>query len=883
MAEGNREKERGQGGAATSTTGGALRGLARSLSLRPKKAASPQLLPNGSIATEAVTSGKGSLDTNTANAFTNNNSTIGPSSPSTSAGFAGLGFATLQSPTRKTSRSERRPAHQLFDDSISSSPGGRGPAVGHADGAVVEWGRPPAQTDTSLRDVQVVGLAMDNSKGASNSSSTPLRSVSSISSVGAGQRFGRNRDASGGTIGPSRGASSKFTTLRDAPLSSSDPALETGLHVQRGKGVDRANASAPAGLAPPNEGPGNSSSSSSGGSSLVKKLSLRRKPQPRPDPPLTSQADNEEKALPSITPSPYHLTAPFGRRSFDSLVSVTGTQAEMAPSYTQGTAEPMHQRGHARRKTATDRQALDPPSGAVAYSPSSSRGLISSTTRGRPAREGSAVPTSSAYPTGYWAPPPYAYATAQNGGEHGISLGDEMDAMLSSEARERREALRGHSPPFFAVRRGWRKGIYTEEDEASRQTQNFPGPIVKRFESADEAVAFVCAPTNPSKPSFTRKDSSDSILPRPVAAPALLATVRTSTLGRSRSLASSTTSGRSFGARRGAAMGYLDEPSRTSPSSTSGQSFSFENEATQAGGPDSSKMARSGSNRPASRKGAENAMPSVDEDGTDHNLSLGAPGVRTGSSMNHRPAPFDFSTTTSHSVVKDRASPSLAYFAMASSPLTANAAALGAEAFGRAASPGGLASESHAQAHISPLILPERPTTPAKLPRMANGGAVFVIEDVTNLERSLAFYSAVFGANLAQKHASALLLRVGSQEHAASPTTRILLRLRAQSPFEDRAEKHEHEASDSFASSGMECSVVHRPTAPRVALLIEFEAQSLREVHAGISDRLTNAKAKQGHWKRCAVTPMIDTVFGTREARLTGPDGETWILSSPIA
>ncbi|ETS60913.1 hypothetical protein PaG_04834 [Moesziomyces aphidis] len=44
---------------------------------------------------------------------------------------------------------------------------------------------------------------------------------------------------------------------------------------------------------------------------------------------------------------------------------------------------------------------------------------------------------------------------------------------------------------FYAVGRGWKKGIYTTKEEAQRQIRNFPGPLLQHFHDRAEAERFL--------------------------------------------------------------------------------------------------------------------------------------------------------------------------------------------------------------------------------------------------------------------------------------------------------------------------------------------------------------------------------------------------------
>ncbi|KAK0554837.1 hypothetical protein OC846_001940 [Tilletia horrida] len=60
--------------------------------------------------------------------------------------------------------------------------------------------------------------------------------------------------------------------------------------------------------------------------------------------------------------------------------------------------------------------------------------------------------------------------------------------------------LEGKTGPFIVVERGWKRGIYTNGDEAAKQVRDFPGPRVRKVETAAEAVEIIAAhqPVMPS-------------------------------------------------------------------------------------------------------------------------------------------------------------------------------------------------------------------------------------------------------------------------------------------------------------------------------------------------------------------------------------------------
>lgn len=176
-------------------------------------------------------------------------------------------------------------------------------------------------------------------------------------------------------------------------------------------------------------------------------------------------------------------------RSFDSLLSFTNlseTHKDASPRVTTQ-----------RLRSDDSLASMSSPPGYVARLPTSPAALmaegrktkISSTARGKPAQDVPIAMNGAQLVSfaGYWAP---RGNSALDGGEDESA---ESDEVLRKVIRER-EALAGRGP-YWAVQRGWTKGVVTSQDEANRRTKNFPGPIVRYFEEdrLDEAMAFVKA------------------------------------------------------------------------------------------------------------------------------------------------------------------------------------------------------------------------------------------------------------------------------------------------------------------------------------------------------------------------------------------------------
>lgn len=298
---------------------------------------------------------------------------------------------------------------------------------------IASWGRPPA------------GATVEDAMREASGILTDEPAEGSFSAAG--------YSSSGGAGVPLTSTSNHVRTPssrrraqedRDALLSPQPQSTSTFAGAERTRGHSRTGSS--------NKLMSSSSrpSSSSGltrSPSLVKRLSLRRNKPPSPPPTATSTSISSRPV--SAAPSAY-AALHRGRRSFDSLTSAVEQQQHTTPLLT---------RNASARRT---RENSGPASTAAG------RALISSTARAKPAREGSSIPLVPAFPGGYWAPPPYAARS----GEEGAREKNEGEGNLGEEAREQREELRGKQGPFWAVKRGWKKGVYTAQEDADTQTRN---------------------------------------------------------------------------------------------------------------------------------------------------------------------------------------------------------------------------------------------------------------------------------------------------------------------------------------------------------------------------------------------------------------------------
>lgn len=173
------------------------------------------------------------------------------------------------------------------------------------------------------------------------------------------------------------------------------------------------------------------------------------------------------------------------RRSIDSLFSSMNVYVPLLP----------HQDKASTHSSSIPRRAVSvrverPPKRLV------KSGSISSTPRAKPARESQLAANSGSPYQGYW--------TGQR------SDGSNIADILGSEEDLIRQAFRGKGP-VWAVARGWKKGIVATFEEADRQTRDFPGPVLRKFDNVDEAIEFLKTPIQsirPGPPAYGDDDSS---------------------------------------------------------------------------------------------------------------------------------------------------------------------------------------------------------------------------------------------------------------------------------------------------------------------------------------------------------------------------------------
>ncbi|PWN19248.1 hypothetical protein BCV69DRAFT_284400 [Microstroma glucosiphilum] len=124
---------------------------------------------------------------------------------------------------------------------------------------------------------------------------------------------------------------------------------------------------------------------------------------------------------------------------------------------------------------------------------------ISSTARGKPASD---LPLASAHSSHLRAPSKPDLRSVVGAPVNGSAdpSGADLGALPKQEQSERGELV--GKGPYWAVQRGWTKGVVTSKEEADRRTKNFPGPVIRYFEAdqVDEAIAFVKAGALASRP-----------------------------------------------------------------------------------------------------------------------------------------------------------------------------------------------------------------------------------------------------------------------------------------------------------------------------------------------------------------------------------------------
>jgi hypothetical protein len=173
------------------------------------------------------------------------------------------------------------------------------------------------------------------------------------------------------------------------------------------------------------------------------------------------------------------------RRSIDSLFSSMNVYVPLLP----------HQ-----DKTSATAAAANGPRRAVSVRVDGSRNngkplgrinSISSTPRAKPAQE-IAIPPRQSSPfqgTAAWTP------ECNNSGGYVDSV----------EEQRLRQAYKGRGA-VWAVARGWKRGIVETFEEAEQQTRGFPGPIMRQFESIEEALDYLKAPSSQGIRSQTSED-----------------------------------------------------------------------------------------------------------------------------------------------------------------------------------------------------------------------------------------------------------------------------------------------------------------------------------------------------------------------------------------
>lgn len=172
------------------------------------------------------------------------------------------------------------------------------------------------------------------------------------------------------------------------------------------------------------------------------------------------------------------------RRSIDSLFSSMNVYVPLLP----------HQDKASTNSSSIPRRSVsvrvEKPPRRLAKS-----GSISSTPRAKPALESQMAPNLSSPYQGYW--------TGERNSTNNIAN------ILGCEEDQIRQAFRGKGS-VWAVARGWKKGIVSTFEEADQQTRDFPGPVLRKFDSVDEAIEFLKTPIQPIRPSSTANSNDDS-------------------------------------------------------------------------------------------------------------------------------------------------------------------------------------------------------------------------------------------------------------------------------------------------------------------------------------------------------------------------------------
>lgn len=224
---------------------------------------------------------------------------------------------------------------------------------------------------------------------------------------------------------------------------------------------------------------------------------------------------SETRPAPTTEPLSSSKHYALASRSFDSLVSMGGNEgvtpvlkSNAAPLHNpfisdlSQDAQPVSTSRPMTSSTTTPSFTTlhDPPqySSKTPISPplDPKKVKISSTARGKPASD---APLASVHSSHLRAP---SKPELRNG--IGAGSADPKNSLLDSLSRQElleRVELVGNGP-YWAVQRGWTKGVVTSKAEADRRTKNFPGPVIRYFEAdqVDEAIAFVKAGSLASRP-----------------------------------------------------------------------------------------------------------------------------------------------------------------------------------------------------------------------------------------------------------------------------------------------------------------------------------------------------------------------------------------------
>lgn len=161
------------------------------------------------------------------------------------------------------------------------------------------------------------------------------------------------------------------------------------------------------------------------------------------------------------------------RRSIDSLFSSMNVYVPLLPHQDKTSATSAAATGPRRAVSVkVDGTRNSKPLGRI--------NSISSTPRAKPAQE-MAIPPRQSSPfqgSAAWTP------ERTNGGGY-------VDRI---EEERLRQAYKGKGA-VWAVARGWKRGIVETFEEAEQQTRGFPGPIMRQFDSVDEALDYLKAPS----------------------------------------------------------------------------------------------------------------------------------------------------------------------------------------------------------------------------------------------------------------------------------------------------------------------------------------------------------------------------------------------------